>query len=61
MEGNFCRCFRRVNSFGKTCGMERRISISELSVEMVMLLQMLTGRLLETRKDHVDDSTTEVC
>ena len=57
MEGNFCRCFRRVNSFGKTCGMERRISISELSVEMLML----TGRLLETRKDHVDDSTTEVC
>ena len=54
------RCFRRVNFFGKTCGMKRSISISELSAENDVAVVNAYGCIIVDNEDHVDDSTTEV-
>ena len=55
------RCFRRVNFFGKTYGMERSISISELSAENGVAVVNAYGSIIGGKEDHVDDSTTEIC
>ena len=52
MEGNFCRPSLLPSSkfFGKTCGMERSISISELAAENGLAVVNAYGRLLKTTK-----------
>ena len=47
--------------FGKTNGMERSTSISELSAENGVSIVNAYGSIIRDNKDHVDDSTTEVC
>lgn len=50
-------CFRRLNFFGKTCGLERSISNSELSAVGVVNAY---GSVIGVNEDHVDDSSSEV-
>ena len=50
-----------MNFFGKTYGMERSISISELSAENCVAVVNAYGSTLGENEDHVGDSTTEVC
>ena len=59
MEGNSVvqRCFCRVNFVGKPYGMERSISISELSAENGVAVVNAYGSI----RSRVDDSTTDVC
>lgn len=52
---------RRKNCFGKTCGMETSISISELSAESAVAVVNAYGSILGDKEDRVDNSTTEVC
>ena len=63
MEGNFGRPSQLLLSkfFGKTCGMERSISISELYPENGVAVVNAYGSVIEDNEDHVDESTTEVC
>ena len=50
-----------VNFFGKTYGMERSISISELSAESGVAVVNAYESIIGDNEDGVDDSTTEVC
>ena len=47
--------------FGKTYGMERSISISELSAENGTAVVNAYRSIIGDNEDHGDDSTTEVC
>ena len=50
-----------MNFFAKTYGMERSISISELSAENGVAEVNAYGSIIRDNEDRVDDSTTEVC
>ena len=41
--------------------MTRSISVSELSAENGFAIENAYGSIIGDNKDHVDDSTTEVC
>ena len=47
--------------FGKTYGIKRSISNFELSADNVVAIVNTYGSTFGDNKDHVDDSTTEVC
>ena len=51
-------CFRSVNFFGKAYGMERSISISQLSAENGVALVNAYGSINGDNEDHVDDICT---
>ena len=52
-------CFRRVIFFGKTYGMERSISISELSAENgVAVVNAYELIYIGDNEDHIDDDST---
>ena len=55
------RCFLRVNFFAISFGMERSISVSELSTENGVAVENAYESIVGDDEDHVDDSTTEVC
>ena len=55
------QCFLRVKFFGKTCGMEKSISISELSAENGVVVLNAYRLIIGDNEDHVNDTTTEVC
>ena len=63
VERNFVvhHCFRRVNFFGKTHGMERSISISGFSSECGVAAANAYGLIIGDNEDHFDDSTTKIC
>ena len=47
--------------FAITFGMDRSISVSELSTENGVAVENAYGSIIGDDEDHVDDSTTEVC
>ena len=63
MEGNFCllSLLPSCNFFGKTCGMERPISVSELHAEKGVAVANAYGSIIGDNEDRVVHSTTKVC
>ena len=61
--GKFLLCCLRceIFFFGKTCGMEMSISISELSAEDGVTVVNAYELMIRDNKDHHNDSTTVVC
>ena len=55
------RCFLRVNFFAITFGLERSISVSELSTENGVAVENAYGSIIGDDEDNVDVSTTGVC
>ena len=51
------RCFCRINFLGKTYGVERSISISELSAENGVAVVNVYGSIIGDNENHVDYST----
>ena len=50
-----------MNFFAITFGMERSISVSDLSTENGVAVENAYGSIIGEDEDNFDDSTTEVC